>query len=617
MKIIFIEPRPPEPHVYSKFKIPRLGCVILGTILRNAGHEVTIFVEEVADIDWTTAHEADVVAISATTSTVPRSYELADMFKREGKTVIMGGSHVTFCAEEALEHCDYVVKKEGEVIINELIDAIGRNAVPEHLDNIAFKKNGTIVDNPIHAFITDLDSLPIPDFTLIHGWKNDCTVASIETSRGCPFNCAFCSVILMFGRKLRFKSVDRIVEEVKYYLDKVKPRHIFFCDDNFSANPRRTKELLRRFIEEGIELDWSAQVRVELANDPELLELMRKTNCYAVYVGFESVNPKTLEAYNKSQSVEQIQKAIQAFHEHDIHIHGMFVFGSDEDTVESLFENLQFARRMKIDSIQFLILTPLPGTRVYNDLYESGRIFNHDWSYYDGHNVVYEPAQMTAYELQVETMRAMYKFYTLTSVFRYLARLDKWYAFVRLYGKYMTARALHLKKPYTHELRKRVAERLPAISEGGKSPSLPIKIGIPSISVDLRHREFFGNFFKQLGVGVIFSQDKETPEKDIKTSDDNLMDMLQRQIKIIQQKADVVVVPVVRKVNTRLAELVRSKKQQLASINPRLLLLEADMDALYKSCVEVGLAMGKNLAEIRKAYFRALQQTHLRSAPIQ
>ncbi|MCX7765954.1 MAG: B12-binding domain-containing radical SAM protein, partial [Candidatus Sumerlaeia bacterium] len=503
MKIVFIEPRPPEPHVYSKFKIPRLGCVLLGTILRDAGYNVTIFVEEIGKINWDKVLQADVVAISTTTSTTPRGYMFADRCKKAGKIVIMGGSHVTFCVDEALQHCDYVVRGEGETVILDLIRAIEEGKIPENLNNISFKKDGVVINNPGSGFIQNLDTLPIPDFELIEGWKSNPSVVSIETSRGCPFNCSFCSVILMFGRRYRFKSVERVVTEVTQYMRETNPRHVFFCDDNFTANPQRTKQLLRRFIELGLNFEWSAQVRVEAANDPEMLDLMKQTNCYAVYVGFESINPRTLEAYNKHQSVEQIKKAIEQFHRHDIHIHGMFVLGSDEDDVNTIYETVDFAKKMRIDSVQFLILTPLPGTPFFTEIQQQGRIFNHDWSYYDGHNVVFEPARMTAYELQIETLRAMNKFYTYTSILRYLIKLDNYYALVRLYGKYMVYKALKTKEVYANQLRHLLGEKMKALREIVKAIPHPLKIGISDISLERQYKEFFQNFFKQLGLKVV------------------------------------------------------------------------------------------------------------------
>lgn len=622
MKIVFIEPRPPEPHVYSKFKIPRLGCVLLGTILHNAGYEVKVFVEEIHKLDWEEASTADVIAVSTTTSTTPRGYMFAQRFKKAGKVVIIGGSHVSFKPEEALQYCDYVVRGEGEKVILELIRAIEQGQVPERLPSISYKKDGKVVNNPCGDFVIDLDTIPIPDFNLIAGFAENPSVVSIETSRGCPFNCTFCSVILMFGRKYRFKSVERVVGEVKHYLQTNRPRHIFFCDDNFTANPRRTKELLQRFIEEGLQLDWSAQVRVEAANDPEMLALMKKTNCYAVYAGLESINPKTLEAYNKHQTVEQIKKAISEFHRYDIHIHGMFVLGSDEDDPQTIYDTVDFARKMRIDSVQFLILTPLPGTPLYDQLLAEDRIFNRDWAYYDGHNVVFEPARMTAYELQVETLKAMSKFYTYSSLLRYLIKLDNYYALIRLYGKYMIYKGMKLKKVYAEQLRHLLGEKMKSLREVVKGIKPPLKIGISNIHLDVQYQEFFHNFFKHLGLKVVIPQEKEAALSDLgKVTDKNkLLELIQRQIKIIQRKVDIVFVPVLGNAGLKpwVTEWLKAEKQKLSQTYSSLhspassiLIVEIDIDLLYKSCIEIGLVLGKKLSAIRKAYKRALQQTNL------
>ncbi len=617
MKIIFIEPKPPEPHVYSKYKIPRLGCVLLATILRDAGYEVKVYVEEIKKLDWAEANSADVIAISTTTSTTNRGYMMADKFRKAGKTVIMGGSHVTFMQEEALEHCDYVVRNEGEKVIVDLMKGIEKGDVPESLPNLSYKKDGKVINNPISAYIEDLDSLPIPDYTLVEGWKNNNLVLSLETSRGCPFNCAFCSVILMFGRKYRFKSVERIVKEVKYYIETLKPRHIFFCDDNFTAKPERTKQVLRRFIEEGLQLDWSAQVRVEAGRDPELLELMRQTNCYAVYVGLESVNPKTLELYNKHQTVDQIKSAISSFRKHQIHIHGMFVFGSDADDLQTIFDTVTFARKTRVDSVQFLILTPLPGTPVFNNLTKEGRIFNHDWSYYDGHNIVYEPTLMTAYELQVETFRAMNKFYSYPSVLRYIIKFDRWYTLVRIYAKYMVYKGMKVKRAYSNQLKEIIVNRLHVWSQKVKELRAPIKIGIAPNSLDRKHQEFFLNFFKNLGMNVIISQEKDAGvlEADIEADRSRLFTVLQGQIKAVQRKADIIFVPVLKRADRNVSGFLKAEKQKLSSLDPRLLLCEIDIDGLYKACTEMGIALGKNLRAIRKAYTAACKHVKVIPAP--
>jgi radical SAM superfamily enzyme YgiQ (UPF0313 family) len=172
-------------------------------------------------------------------------------------------------------------------------------------------------------------------------------------------------------------------------------------------------------IERGLHLSWSAQLRAEAIYadkksgewDVELLELMRETNCCWVYIGFESVNPDALEAYRKQQTVEQIAESIRAFHAYNIWVHGMFVLGSDADTLETTKATVDFAIRHRIDTVQFLMLTPLPGTDFYERMNAQDRIISKDWALYDGHHALVQPAHMSAYALQRASLQAMLRFY--------------------------------------------------------------------------------------------------------------------------------------------------------------------------------------------------------------
>ncbi len=156
---------------------------------------------------------------------------------------------------------------------------------------------------------------------------------------GLPFNCNFCSVIQLFGRKHRVTSLDRIMAEIRQ--NALQANHIFFCDDNFTANPARTKELCRRIIKENLKIEWSAQVRVESAKDPELLDLMARAGCYIVYVGLESINPATLKAYNKIPDVGRPQGGRGHLHKFGINVHGMFVFGSEDDHFQTIRDTIK------------------------------------------------------------------------------------------------------------------------------------------------------------------------------------------------------------------------------------------------------------------------------------
>ena len=447
--IVFIEPRPPSQHVFKRMPLPRLGTVILGTILKDCGYEVTIFVESIHEIDFRTLLSADAVGISTTTSTAPRAYEIAKLLK--GKIpVFMGGPHVTYLPDEALEYCDFVLRGEADDCIVDFIHALENGRGFENVPGLSYRKEGEVTHNHTPATCKDLDKLPCPDFSLIAGLEENYTkklgITPVMTSRGCPYDCSFCSVTGMFGQKYRFRSNERIMEELRRH-KKHSGKWVFFYDDNFCANKTRTKELLRVMIKERVTPRWTAQVRVEVAKDPELLDLMMQSGCHTVYIGFESVNPETLKAYNKKQSVEDIRECIKALHTRGIRIHGMFVFGSDQDTVHTIRETVAFAKKNKLTSVQFLILTPLPGTRCYRELAEQKRIINTDWSLYDTHHVVFRPMRMTPYELQQGTVDATRVFYSLWPIIRRVISFDLFGASIKKYG-YSLAREWEKKNRY-------------------------------------------------------------------------------------------------------------------------------------------------------------------------
>lgn len=450
--ISFIEVKSPGAHIFSRFPIPRLGSILLSTILRDEGYNVRVFIEDIKEPDWSFIENSDIVCISTITPTAIRAYELADRLRKSGITVIIGGAHPSFLPEEALEHADYVVRGEGDYTLPELIEYIknARHSV-ETIQGISYKdESGNIIHNPSRPLLKDMDILPEPDFSLVHGWKPT-NVYPVSTSRGCPFDCKFCSVIHMFGRKYRFKSVDATLKELRHVAS-VSKSTVFFVDDNFTAKKDRTKAILKGMIDEGIKVGSSAQVRTDIAKDSELLRLMAEAECDIVYVGFESINPKTLELYNKKQNVDEIVNCIKAVKDHGIRIHGMFVLGADTDNVDTIKATADFAIKLNIDTIQFMILTPLPGTPVFFEMRDSDRLLHTDWSKYDAHHVVFKPATMNPETLQIEPLKAMKRFYSWKYILKHFIRLDFYYAAIGLYGKGAVKEALDKAKAYLETL---------------------------------------------------------------------------------------------------------------------------------------------------------------------
>jgi radical SAM superfamily enzyme YgiQ (UPF0313 family) len=407
----------------------------LATIMRGKGYDARTYIEDIHPLDMPDLLSADLVGISAITSTAPQSYRLADKVREAGGIAVMGGTHTSFLPEEGLQHADFVIRGEGEHAFQELVEAIERGHGFDKIQNLSYRADGRAVHNPERAKIANLDVNPIPDYHLIKGWKAG-GVISIATSRGCPFSCTFCSVPGMYGHAFRTHSIGRVLDELELHKGNM---YTFFADDIFTANKKRVKELLRGMIDRNLTPEWGAQVRTETVDDPELLQLMRDSNCFNVYVGFESINPRTLKLFQKKQDLAKIERSIERFHAHKIRIHGMFVVGSDEDDLETLDATADFALKHDIDSVQFMILTPIPGSPDWEQLYASGDkyVINRNWSLYDGHHTVHQPRRMSPYELQMGAINAMAKFYSWKGIAQKLLKRDLYYTTIRYWGKKM------------------------------------------------------------------------------------------------------------------------------------------------------------------------------------
>jgi radical SAM superfamily enzyme YgiQ (UPF0313 family) len=256
----------------------------------------------------------------------------------------------------------------------------------------------------------------------------------------------------MFGKKYRTASVDYVIEEIMRYNDNPK-NFIFFYDDHFTANRKRTMELCEKMIRNGFRLNWSAQVRADLARDEELVKLMKKAGCFTLFIGFESINPESLINMNKKQTQEEIEIAINVIKRNKIAIHGMFVFGFDEDTTETCKSTIQFARKFNLESVQFLILTPFPGTPLHKELEKQKRILFRDWGLYDAHHVVFKPKRFSLIDLQLLQIRGHKKFYSKLRLFRNIFRLKINLIVINIYARRINRLWKKINEPYLKLMR--------------------------------------------------------------------------------------------------------------------------------------------------------------------
>jgi radical SAM superfamily enzyme YgiQ (UPF0313 family) len=396
--VVFVEPSGSETNVFDDYmKLPLMGSLYLGTILDAKGYDVRILNENILSREVDPFEiRADVFCVTALTVSASRAKLLAGHLKRiyPKSLVIVGGIHASLVPEEFTDVADHVVIGEADEIIVDLVEG-------------AYKEKIVHGSRP-----QDLESMPLTNYGLLEGIEN-LESAPIMTSRGCPFDCNFCSVTKVFGRRFRMQSAKRIVAEIENALTHFRGRQFFFYDDNFTANRPRVNELCDLLIEKKLDITWLAQVRSDVAKDPELIEKMVKAGLRWVFVGFESINDDTLKAYHKSQTKSDVEKAIQTLHRFGVSVHGMFMFGEDNDTVENIHTTTQFAIDNEIDTVQFMIQTPLPGTELYDKLDEENRLLHKDWDYYNGMFVVFEPKNMSAARLTAETHKAYRRFYSL------------------------------------------------------------------------------------------------------------------------------------------------------------------------------------------------------------
>lgn len=457
-RITLIEPENEHLHIFSKFVLPRLGTILLATIMRDRGYAARTYFLPAREAAARKL-DADLVGISTITATAPGAYALGDHFRARGIPVVFGGPHVSFLPEEALEHGDFCLTGEGEESFPLLVEALNNGTSLAEVPGLAWKENGVIRRNLAAAPIEDLDSLPFPDLGLLdmgHGRRIGAQglglpTVPVQTSRGCPFDCTFCSVTGMFGRHYRHRSTASILAELSRYDS--KDCALFFYDDNFTASPRKAKELLREMIRLRLGFSWSTQVRSDIARDPEMLDLMAQAGCSSLYIGFESVDPEALREMKKNQSVEEIRLAIREIRRRRIHVHGMFVFGFDADTAATTKATVRFALKEKVDSAQFLILTPLPGTGFYTRMLAEGRLLDTAWEGYDAHHVKFRPSRFSPWELQRSQILAHARFYAPWHVVARLLRGSVAGFLVGVYAWALNRRWVRLERDYLRGLR--------------------------------------------------------------------------------------------------------------------------------------------------------------------
>ena len=358
MKLELIVPATHENQGKPKKAIlPPLGMALIAA-LTPPDVEVSLTDENVAPVNF--QKEVDMVGITSLTSTSQRAYKIADKFRAMGKKVVLGGIHPSILAEEASQHADAVVIGEAEGIWPGVIADFRANKLQK-----IYRQN-------VRPSLVDLPNPRRDLFTKSSYYFTN----TIFTTRGCPYSCSFCTVASFFGHTYRCRPVAEVINEIKTLNRK---KLFIFLDDNIVGNPKYSKELFRALIP--LKIKWVGQCSVTIAKDDELLKLAAASGCVDLFIGFESLTASNLTAVGKKiNTVDEYETIIKKLHNAGIGVHGFFIFGLDGNDVGSCKRTVRFAQKTRLESVQFDIFTPYPGTAIFESLDKEGRILNKDWS---------------------------------------------------------------------------------------------------------------------------------------------------------------------------------------------------------------------------------------------
>ncbi|MFB0501345.1 MAG: radical SAM protein [Candidatus Bathyarchaeia archaeon] len=437
MKVLFVEPPKDYWFVMGEYLPPPYGILQLAAFLQSKNKDVEIEVLDcqAQSLDWKElekhieSFDPDIVASSAlatcNTYVAIRTLETAKRVKPNVLTVA-GGQHFTATAQESLEtypEIDVIVRGEGEQTLVELVQAASRNSSCSRIKGISSKHNGKILHNPPRPLIENLDELPFPGyhfvedivhkyhFTAMAGPK--ARYALVEGSRGCPHRCIFCTQWKHWQGKWRAKSPKRIADEIEFCYRNYGSRFLWLTDDNFGLGKRASElgdEIIRRGISDDIM--WFMQVRCDdIVKHRDLLPKMRKSGLRWLLLGVESHSPSTLEKFNKKTSPEDAKVAVKLLHENDIFAHAMFIIGERKDSAESIASLREFVNDLDPDLAIFGILTPFPGTEVFEEAKQNGWIEDFNWAHYDMVHAIMPTETLSREEVQEELYNCYRSFF--------------------------------------------------------------------------------------------------------------------------------------------------------------------------------------------------------------
>ncbi len=405
MKVLLISPGWPKGRLWGEltFRFPSLSLAAIAAVTPSEW-EVELCDDHLERIDYET--DADLIALTAMTPQAPRAYEIAEEFRKRGKRVVMGGFHASNLPDEALCYVDAVVVGEGEIVWPKLLsDFCDGSLQPRY-------RTGSLMN---------MADIPVARREIFKG-KGYLLTNTIQTTRGCPFDCEFCSVTAFYGRNYRKRPVDQVLTELQE-LRKANS-FIFFVDDNIVADRKYALPLFEGM--KGMDFKWLSHAPIDFAGDRELLRAAGESGCVGMFVGFESLNQEALSAMGKvTNRAQSFMADAQAFRDNGIGILGSFVLGYDGDTPDIFPKLLRFCEDARLEAAIFPILTPYPGTAVRRRLEAEGRIISSNWRDYDMEHINFQPKGMTVRQLQEGYDWLNRSFYSFSSMYRRIFKLHR------------------------------------------------------------------------------------------------------------------------------------------------------------------------------------------------
>ena len=397
MKILLIAPvKDVSLKTVEMIRFPMISLLYIAAATPER-HEVAILEEETETLDYEA--DCDLVGITCMTATAPRAYAISAEFRKRGKTVILGGIHPTVLPDEAKMHCDSVVTGE---------------AVPVWAQLLEDFENGYLREIYAGGASAAIDEYPLPRRDLIKPG----TVLGLEpivTSCGCPYSCEFCSVWKFYGRRIRHVSIENVLKDIH----NSKTSRFMFLDDNIVGDPPYAKALFEAL--KGEKIKWVGQASISFSKNEELLRLARDSGCKGLFFGVESVSEEKIKRMGKGMKTQSATiDAIKRIMGHGIFFHASLVFGFDDDDESVFDETLEFLQKTKIPSATFNILTPYPGTDLFEQFQAQNRLITEDWKYYDHCTVTYQPKLMTVDRLNEGYKYVRTNYYSLGSIIRRL-----------------------------------------------------------------------------------------------------------------------------------------------------------------------------------------------------